>query len=221
MKRRELFTVYDYSSIIRHLERMALKGYKLKKIGSHWHYEKINPQPLYYDLLYLPENKAMNSETTGKRKEEISRCETLGWEHIDGIGLMEIFVTEKTGIPPIEIDDKIKVKSIEKIVGKMVWIVPILIVMPSVSIVTTHLTDVAIIAGYSHKALIIVHSILIAIGVLLFANHFAWKYKAKKNIEQGLHLPYTNTPTVIKSVMVLFILMVIVGVVAFFMEMRA
>ncbi len=117
-----MFGNQDYEIIKQHLEKMALKGYKLKKIGIlFWEYEKINPCNLCYDVAYFPGRDELDNKMTKKDIEFIAYCEESGWKYLTGSGQMRVFFTDKIDNIPIDTDEKERFTYIDKISRKNMW----------------------------------------------------------------------------------------------------
>ena len=62
-KKREyfpLYAAYDRAGIVRHLEKMAAKGWMLEKMSAFgWRFRRIAPQKIHFSVNYFPKASAL------------------------------------------------------------------------------------------------------------------------------------------------------------------
>ncbi len=113
------FQLNECEAVKEHLEDMALKGWKLKKIQTFFYYEKIEPQRLNYAVEVLPKASVYATAPSDYAKEYIEYCREAGWDFICYYGQVNVFVSESTNTIPIETDEKAKYKTIVKGILKL------------------------------------------------------------------------------------------------------
>jgi hypothetical protein len=117
--RLEQFLFYDYTGIEKHLERMALKGWKLYKITRlFWEYHRIKPQKLTYTVTYFSEASEFNPYPTENQRTFHAYCKDVGWDLAAEWAQMQIFCTERENPTPIETDESVKLKAIHRAMKK-------------------------------------------------------------------------------------------------------
>ena len=98
LKEYNVFQPNECDSLKEYLEDMALKGWKLKNIDRYFYFEKIEPQKLQYlvDIIRKPNSYRED------------------WDFICKKNDFNIYVTNKTDITPVEIDELEKLNYIKK-----------------------------------------------------------------------------------------------------------
>lgn len=113
------FLFYDYSGIVSQCEKMALQGWKLKKITPFFYeYEKIEPQPLKYTVTYFSEASDFNADVPQSQQTFQDYCENAGWKLATENAQMLIFYSEEKEPIPIETDESIKLEIIHRAMKK-------------------------------------------------------------------------------------------------------
>lgn len=106
---------YDYEGIARHLEKMAEKGYFIEKANNIiWTYRKDEPKKVKYYVTYFPEASDFNPYQTDNQENFLSYCKSLGWHLAAEFAQMQILYSEEEDPAPLETDDVLKLKSINK-----------------------------------------------------------------------------------------------------------
>lgn len=103
------------------LEAMALKGWKLKKIGVRYEFEKIEPQRLIYTVDFFPKASIYDTEPSGGTVSYIECCRQAGWELVASNGTMHIFVSENEDAIPIHTDERLRLEAVCKSMLKTNW----------------------------------------------------------------------------------------------------
>lgn len=103
------------------LEAMALKGWKLKKIGVRYEFERIEPKKLTYTVDFFPKASVYDTEPSGGTVSYIECCRQAGWELVASNGTMHIFVSENEDAIPIHTDEKLRLEAVCKSMLKTNW----------------------------------------------------------------------------------------------------
>lgn len=99
------YQVFENDALRDYLEHMALKGWRLSKIGSMFLcFESCSPHPVRYcvEVMEKPSAYASNQTLPLKRYREF--CRDAGWNYIGTNGLLHIFYTEDMDAIPVETD---------------------------------------------------------------------------------------------------------------------
>ncbi len=180
---------YDYANIQSKLQEMALKGWKCTKFSNICiHYEKIEPQELKYDIIFIPSLSQFDGSPTGKEQNLISMCEEAGWEYVCQWDKAMVFCSSEENPTPIETDELLKLENIHKSMKKEYLPFSIgLIFLLCISCFATY-KDIYIRpeeffggSGIFHLSIII---LLLLNQVLLFGQYTLWYKASKKSVEQ-------------------------------------
>lgn len=118
-RRLEQFVYYDYKGLERHLERMALKGWRLHKITRFcWEYRKTEPRKLTFNVTYFSEASEFNPYPTENQHTFYEYCKGAGWDLVAEWAQMQIFCTQQQNPTPIETDESVKLKAIHRAMKK-------------------------------------------------------------------------------------------------------
>lgn len=93
-RRMEDLTFYDYRSISTHLEKMAQRGWMLKRIRLFWEYERIEPARLHFAVSHC---KRIKEEVEEKDRGCLSRD---GWKQVCQSDRMGIYCCSREEAPP-------------------------------------------------------------------------------------------------------------------------
>ena len=216
-KRIERFQPYDHDGIKAHLTKMANKGWKLKKINNlFWIYESITPQPLVYDIVLLDKKSLMDKEFTDGQIEFIDYCNHAGWDYVTQQNQMQIFVAIKENITPIETDQKLKLALIHKTMMKTQSIATIFVLVISFLFILMQTAKNTLEFFLDGISIVLVPYFIILSFMVLFylVEYICWYAKSKKQIEEGLPLPKTNThPFYHTYIETFFWLLILMGIV--------
>lgn len=117
--RMETLSYYAYTDIQNHLEKMALKGWMLEKIGSFfWKYRRTEPKQLHFCAYYFPDASEFDPHPSDTQKEFFAACEELGWKLAASSAQMQIFYNEEEYPAPIEADARVQLEAIQKSMKK-------------------------------------------------------------------------------------------------------
>lgn len=99
------YQIFENDSLRDYLEHMALKGWRLTKMGSVFlHFESCEPHSIRYcvEVMEKPSAYASNQTLPLKRYREF--CQDAGWSYIGTNGILHIFCTEDMDAVPVETD---------------------------------------------------------------------------------------------------------------------
>lgn len=176
------------------LEAMALKGWKLKRMGVMYEFEKIPPKKLFYTVDFFPQASIYDTEPSEDATDYIEYCREAGWELVDMNGTMHIFVSENEAAVPIHTDEKLKLEATSKSMLKTYWFTwflwPLYLALSILffdlqSLVTSNMS---------------LCSMIISVGllVLLLSDFFGflyWRIKNKKRIKNGEKIKFIGLKT--------------------------
>ncbi len=112
-RRIEHFPIYNRTTISRHLEKMAQKGWMIEKIGGFgWVYRRIEPKSLRFSVTYYGRASEFDPEPTEEQKIFEEFCAHAGWVLACSFGQMQIFYNEQENPVPIETEPSLEVEAI-------------------------------------------------------------------------------------------------------------
>ena len=167
---------YDHTTMERHFEKMAGKGWALDRMGIFW-------QPLHYAVGYFP-GGGVYAPPTGEELTFEEYCEMAGWELAAEHGAIKIFCNERENPVPLETQADIQVENIRRgsrririadgVVGVIGWLIVIYFIL---SLVRT-------LSGGTGLTLTFMGLMLGIYGVVEFITYQRWYRKAKVNAQR-------------------------------------
>ena len=131
--RLEGFLPWDTASIIRHLEKMARRGWQLERVGGFfWTYRQAEPAALRYAVTYFPDAQFQGAfgEPAEDQAAYCDYCAAAGWQLVCCYGPQQVFVSRRTDDPvPIETDEGEKLTAIHRSVKKTL-LLPLAVLLP-------------------------------------------------------------------------------------------
>lgn len=178
------------------LEKMALNGWKLKSVKMRYEFERIEPQKLTYTVDFFPQVSVYNTRSAAELRDYIGYCKEAGWELVDVVGTMHIFVSENEDPIPICTDERLKLEAIKKSIFKTRWETGIV----------TPLFFMLCILQCSYNFIYLIKSnfklFTVAIGVIGilyclsdFLFYLCWKIKNTKRVKNGEKIKYFKLKT--------------------------
>jgi len=101
------FQIYENDSLKAYLEFMALKGWRLKSVGSMFlHFEACEPCRIRYCVEVMERPSAYASNQTERLKTYREFCHDAGWDYAGTTGYLHIFYTRDEDAVLVETDCK-------------------------------------------------------------------------------------------------------------------
>ena len=194
----EQFLYYDGEGIARHLEKMAVRGWRLEKIGAlSWRYGRAEPARVHYAVTYFPEASEYNPYPTDSQEEFYDYCREAGWDLVTEWDQMQIFSTQRARPIPIETDEAARVRVIHKaMLRRFLPANLLLFVLLGIQLgifISGILRNPA--ANLSRPSVLLIALALALIGLSVFltlAGYLVWYLRARKAAETGERLAGTE-----------------------------
>lgn len=114
-----LYQLYDYQGVERHLAAMAAKGWRLERIGTYfWHYRRTEPARVTYAVTYVSDASIFNPRPTENQERLDELCAAAGWEKVCDWAQMQVFVSEQPDPVPLETEDAVRIAAIHRSMKK-------------------------------------------------------------------------------------------------------
>lgn len=183
------YKLNEIDSLKEYLDGMALKGWKLKAIKMLYHFDKIEPQKLYYTVDVIKKPDLHDIDQNGNASTIIQNHLQTGWDYVCKTEEFVVFVTDKDDIKPIEIEELSKFKNIKRSILKTnpfwrgLFLSILLILNFDFIMFTTYYFD--LIYSLSILSIIIVD--------FLYITYFnIWCFKQKKKLIRGEKVRYIS-----------------------------
>lgn len=192
-----LFSFYDITGMEKYLERMAKKGWMLKKIDTFgYHYEKSEPKSVHYSVLYYPTASAFDPEPGEDQETFQDFCDHSGWHLAANNAKMLVFVNEKEDPVPIHTDPQTELEMLERSSKQFVicWLVLLGFILFNLHTYISffRFNTIEFLASPAQLVLGVV-SVLLLIYVLLdLSTWYIWKKRARAAADMGEALPATH-----------------------------
>lgn len=177
------------------LESMALKGWKLKKIGVRYEFERIEPKKLTYTVDFFPKASVYDTEPSGGTVSYVECCRQAGWELVASNGTMHVFVSENEDAIPIHTDEKLRLEAVCKSMLKtnwsawfampIIWIFDLALLFDFKSFVTSNMN---------------ICTVIFCVGLLMLflSDLFCflyWNVKNQKRVKNGEKIQFVSSKT--------------------------
>lgn len=155
------FLPFESDVLEQYLEKMALKGWKLKSICSRLLiFVKIDKRKIKYTVDINKETEIKNGEASVKTLEYREMCKEVGWDFVCHYERTQVFCTEEEDIIPIHTDKSEKKDIIAKSSLKYI--------LMDILIMVAMLININNIIGYDMEAKFLAkNSILFMVGVFI------------------------------------------------------
>ena len=193
-KKRRLvwYLPWDGAYVVRHLEKMARKGWQLENAGNpFWTYRKAEPANLHYAMTYFPDASVFDSQLTGEQETYADYCAAAGWEMVSTYGPLQIFVNDRPDPVSIETDEKEKLTAIHGAMKKMlllpygalaaVWLVNLLLRLGPQSYYSTLSTF----SSNQQLLLLLAIALLILVSLGMIVDYLVWYLRSQRAVERG------------------------------------
>ena len=196
--KREIFmySLLEFKEIETRLEQRALEGWRLKKIGFFWTYEKAEPKQVHYSIVFFPKTNALEPEPSDSLVMMREYCERTGWKLVAEQGQMQVFCNEEENPVPIETEAWIQVKNIHETMKKGIVLTHCLLLVNAIWQLGLQamqfFADPLNWLSMGYNFYMIWTWIFLGIGSAVeLIHYFAWYKKAKRiaEEEETLYLP--------------------------------
>ena len=205
------FAYYDHAGIVRHLERMAAKGWMLVHTGSYlWRFRRAEPCAVRFAAIYTKGSSSIFEPDANEALEELREmCAGTGWEWVASYGRMQIFCNTEPDPVPLETDAAVQVAHIHQVMKRRY--LPENIIILAVSLLLGALC-LWLSASVGKTVLVLgwLCVMLFAIEALAIATYLNWHRKAVRAAEGGVLLPTRSHPWVHGAVTGLMLALVLV-----------
>lgn len=117
--RLEPYLFYDYHGIETHLEQMARRGWRLRRVAPfYWEYRRAEPEARTFAVTYFSEASEFNPASTENQRTFHGYCLDAGWELEAEWAQMQVFSTAGEDSIPIETDESSKLRAINRAMWK-------------------------------------------------------------------------------------------------------
>lgn len=100
-----LYSFYDRSGVVRHLENMAAKGWLIEKLnGFYWQYRRTEPRQLRFAVTYFPKASQFAPAPVEGLETFREFCAEAGWVPAADNAQVQVFYNEDPNATPIETD---------------------------------------------------------------------------------------------------------------------
>ncbi len=188
--RAETFSFYDHTGIVRHLERMALKGWLLESRNSlFWKYRHTEPGKVHFAVTYFPNASEFDPEPSEKQQTFFAFCERAGWKHVVSFAQMQIFMNEQENPVPIETDALVQVQNIHQAMKKNFMVSQILLLFIGVLQLVLftyrlHSDPIGVLASNTNLFTGFCWGLVILLCLVELVSYFKWYHRAKTVAEQ-------------------------------------
>ena len=196
--KREIFmhSLLEFKEIEKRLEQRALEGWRLKKIGFFWTYEKAEPKQVHYSIVFFPKTNVLEPEPSDSLVMMREYCEQTGWKLVAEQGQMQIFCNEEPNPVPIETEAWIQVKNIHETMKKGIILTHTILLVNAILQLGMQtiqfFTDPLDWLSMGYNFFMVWTWIFLGIGSAVeLIHYFAWYKKAKRiaEEEEDLYLP--------------------------------
>lgn len=221
-RRLETVSFYDHKGIADHLEKMARKGWMIKRMSNlGWIYEEMEPKELHFSVSYYPKASEFDPEPTEGQRTFQEFCAHTGWELACTSAQMQIFYNEREDPIPIETDPVMEVETLHAACKKnflpAYWVMLVYALLLGTNFVGTFIVDPIRILSSPIKLFTgVCWVLLLVLAGTELAAYYLWRKKAVAAAEQGIFLDTYNTSTiqrVILGILYIGVIYVVVNVI--------
>ncbi|MBQ8368739.1 MAG: DUF2812 domain-containing protein [Clostridia bacterium] len=193
-KRMEIFSTYDFSGIVRHLTKMARRGWMLEEIGNYtWKYRRCEPADVRFAVTYFPQASAFDPEPGEDQQTYIDYCEEAGWELCASAAKMQVFRAVTPDAVEIETDADVQLASVHRSMKASYlpwcWTMLVFGILESAMELDKILRDPIEYLLGMHTLVMTAAIVILTAAELL--NYGIWYLRAKKSLKNGGGLPKT------------------------------
>ena len=114
-----LYSSYDRSGVVRHMEEMAAKGWLVETMnGFYWRYRRTEPQQLRFSITYFPKASQFDPAPAEGLETFWELCAEAGWVLAANNAQIQVFYNEDPDATPIETDPRADFETIHRTMKK-------------------------------------------------------------------------------------------------------
>lgn len=196
---------FDHTTMERHFEKMAGKGWALDRMGTFWHYHRIEPKSLHYAVGYFP-GGGVYAPPTGEELTFEEYCDTAGWKLAAEHGAMKIFCNERENPVPLETQADLQVENIRRgsrrfriadgVLGGIGWLIVIYFML------SLYFDGVRTLSGGTGLFFVFIGLMLGIYGLVELITYQCWYRKAKVNAQRDQSFtPTKGYPVIVKIIL--------------------
>lgn len=193
------FIYNDYISMEEKLNRFANRGLFLEKAsGAFWKFRKGEPKDLKYAITYFSDSSFFDSENSESLKSYIEYGKEYGYEFVDNINQIQIFVTEAENNIPFETDEAEKFENIKKCMKKS-FLPTILLMLACFALnlffqISTMFTNpIRFFSSNTDITICTMMFVIVSYYLFIVISYFIWCKKSKKSLFEGGGLPKASS----------------------------
>ncbi len=206
-----LYSFYDRSGVVRHLEEMAEKGWLVETMnGFYWKYRRTEPQQLRFSITYFP--KASQFAPAPVEGLEIFRelCAEAGWVLAADNAQVQVFYNEDPNATPIETDPHADFETIHRSMKKSTvrsyWIVLAMSLLESGLLLSQVLENpIDRLSTPIHLSATCSFIPLLFLSAIELIRYYRWRKRCCAALESGEPLPELGSARVLN---ILFLILV-------------
>lgn len=182
------YEFYEDAAIAAHLEKMAMKGWRLERMGrTLWRYRGAEPQQARYAVTYFWESSEFNPAPTENEETLRDYCAAAGWQFECGRDQMLVFRADRADAPPIETEESTRLEAVHKAMKKS--FLPCSAALLALVIFQTVRQCMGGVVGlFSDGGMLAALGVLLLVAVyltLVLALYARWYFKSKASVARG------------------------------------
>lgn len=187
--------LYDYPYIQKRLSDQAAQGWHLEKIGGMlWKYRRGEPKRVRYEVTYAPSASAFNSRPTDQEEDLADLCAQAGWVRVASAAQLQIFRNEDPNATPLETDEKERLKTIRRTMGKHFFPQYILMIFLFLLQFAMHASNLLRWPSRTLSSSLTVFTLVMLPMIsltylILCTDSLLWLRRARQAVEDGLEIP--------------------------------
>lgn len=204
------FRENDGGAFSEYLEKMAKKGWYLKKISLSGIncFERGEPKTVHCAAVVMPDSSQFDSEN----REEVRRfreyCEETGWKLRYGGSIWQIFYSDEETPIPIETDDALRVEAVKSVMLRPGNVVTALIITAifAISVFILSSNPESLFSSY-RKLADSLFLLFISCNLLftMIVQPLVWCWRSKRCIETGKPFPVTSFRQIMRRDILLYL----------------
>ena len=183
-----LFSMIDYESVEKHLEKMASKGWEIEDAGRFlWKYKRTIPKAKKYAVVFSQDSSDYSPYPTESQQFLKEMCEQSGWKKAAEWNRMQIFSCDDRK-QELETDETVRLNSIRRAMKKSFipcWTIAMvgMFFLALQNIVKLHFGNPQDESGTLWAIFITLYVALASVAVL--TNYRLWLHMSERALTQG------------------------------------